>query len=111
MDKKIEGEKMEEKEGLTVEDVRKQTIITAEDIITQLENLIAHDATYPTLIGILIYYLKRSIDEMRLFRPKGMSSLSLKEIGLKKLYQVLEKIEKEETRAIKQYKEKQKEIH
>lgn len=48
---------------------------------------------------------------MRLFRPKGMSSLSLKEIGLKKLYQVLEKIEKEKTRAIKQYKEKQKEIH
>jgi len=40
-----------------------------------------------------------------------MPSLSLKEIGLEKLYQVLEKIEKEETWAIKQYKEKQKEIH
>lgn len=31
MDRKIEGEKMEEKEGLTVEDVRKQTIITANE--------------------------------------------------------------------------------
>jgi hypothetical protein len=86
-----------EKKGMTVKDVRKQAEITAKDIIRQLKDSVEHGfMTYPELIRILRYSLKKVIDEMCLFRPGNTPPLTLKEIGLRNLYQALEEIEKKE---------------
>jgi len=87
---------------MTVEEVKKQADITAKEIIERLKSSVEHGfMTYPELVGILRWSLKKTIDEMCVFRPGGVPFLSLKEIGLEDLYQELEKIEKKEAQEIK----------
>lgn len=76
-----------EKKGMTVEDVRKQAEITSRDIISRLRESTEHGfMTYPELIRILRYSLKKAIDEMCIFRPDAMPPFSLEKIGLQNLY-------------------------
>ncbi len=83
---------------LTLHEVRKQAKRTAKDTIRQLQESIDHDfMSYPELIRILRFYLKKSIDEAEfIFRPENMPASSLRKVGLKKLYRVLEKMEKKD---------------
>lgn len=77
--------------------IMKQAEITARDIIEDLKGSIGCGyMTYPELVGILRYRLKQAIDEMRHYRSENMYTPSLKETGLKKLYDALEELERKE---------------
>jgi hypothetical protein len=89
--------------GLSIEEVRKQAGITAKDIIRQLQEAIDHEEiSYPRLIEILRYYLRKSMNELIIFRPDNLP-FSLKALGLQKLYKVLEELDKKEE---KEYRKK-----
>lgn len=91
-----------EKKVMTVEEIKKQADITAKEIIEQLKSSAEHGfMTYPELVRILRYSLKKTIDEMCLFRPGDIPPLSLKELELEDLYQALEEIEKKEAQETK----------
>lgn len=80
----------------SVDAIRKEANITANDLIESLRGSVGCGyMTYPELIGILRYFLLQSINEMVKFRF-GMPTLSLKEVGLKKLHSALEDLEKKE---------------
>lgn len=84
-------------ESEPVKKIMKQAEITAKDIIEDLKGSIECGyMTYPELIGILRYRLKQAINEMRHYRPENMPTLSLEKIGLKKLYDALEELERKE---------------
>ena len=107
----MEEEKEEEKKKLTIEEAIKLYRKFAEDltklIITRLEELIEHEeTTHIALIATLRYSLKQVMGEMIAFRPESLPRISLEEIGLSKLYKVLEEIEKEESKKLKEYKKK-----
>jgi len=88
--------------GLTLEEVRKQSEITAKDAIRQLQESIDHGfMTYPELIGILKFHLKKSMDEMRIFKPDNLT-LSLKNVDLHGIYKSLDKLEKREEKSEKE---------
>jgi len=90
---------------MTVEEVKKQADITAKEIIERLKSSVEHRfITYPELVRILRRSLKKTIDEMCLFRPGDVPPLSLKGLGLEDLYQVLEEIEKKEAQETKRKK-------
>lgn len=81
---------------MELEEIRKQAGITAKDIIRQLQEAIDHeDISYPRLIEILRYYLRKSMNELIIFRPDNLP-FSLKALGLQKLYKVLEELDKKE---------------
>jgi hypothetical protein len=94
------------KEGMSVEEIRKQAEITAKEIIERLKNSVEYGfMSYPELVRILRHSLKKTIEEMCLFRPGEEPPLSLlKELGLEDLYQALEEIEKKEAQEIKRKK-------
>lgn len=88
-------------ESEPVKKIMKQAEITARDIIEDLKGSIECGyMTYPELLGILRHRLKQAIDEMMHYR-EGIPTLSLEEIGLKKLYNALEKLEHKEQRRVK----------
>jgi hypothetical protein len=99
-----------EKEGMSVKEIRKQAEITAKEIIERLKNSVEHGfMTYPELVRILRHSLKKTIDEMCLFRAGEEPPLSLlKKLGLKDLYEALEEIEKKEAQEIKEKKRRKK---
>ena len=109
-------EKKDKKKEMSVDEAVKVSIKQGEsstrDIIIKLQELIEHEATHLRLIATLRYSLKQVMDEMIAFRPDILPKISLEKIGLKKLYEVLEAIEKEEAKEIRKYEEKRsKEIH
>ncbi|MDP3052512.1 MAG: hypothetical protein Q8N22_00985 [bacterium] len=85
--------------AMTPEEIMKQAEYTAQKAIKRLQESIDHGfMTYPELIEVLKSHLKKSIDEMIIFRPDNLP-FSLKKIGLNKIYKALiEKEKREEKR-------------
>lgn len=80
----------------SVDAIREQANSTANDLIESLRGSVGCGyMTYPELIRILRHFLLQSINEMTKIRF-GLSTLSLKELGLKKLHNALEDLEKKE---------------
>lgn len=71
---------------MSIEEVRKQAGITAKDIIRQLQEAIDHEnISYPEIISILRYYLRKSMNELIIFKPENLP-FSLKALYKRKLY-------------------------
>lgn len=80
----------------SVNKAREQATVTANDLIESLRGSIGCGyMTYPELIRILRYFLLKTMNEMIIYRF-GLPALSLKELGLKKLHNALEDLEKRE---------------
>ena len=80
----------------SVDAIREHANITAKNLIESLEGSIECGyMTYPELVGILRYFLLQSINEMVNSRF-SLSKFSIENLGLKKLHNALEDLEKRE---------------
>jgi len=91
----------------------KQVEISVRDIINHLNGVIDHEPTFPRLIELLRRDLKKTIDDMMFFSPRTITAGSLKNLdpNLAELRNLLEKIEKEESKKIKEARKEMEKQH
>ncbi len=70
--------KQTEKKALSVEEVIKQSEISAKEVIRQLQESLDHEfITFPELIRILESSLEKAKIEIKVFRPGNLFNFSL----------------------------------